>query len=101
VKGALRNFFLQIPNRINPITSETDSSGDCLPVKAGDAVAFVFNVSPAVYITERNQSAGASATQTSSNPLGTANMAGVDAALNASLLTSGTRKIVYIIEVSA
>jgi len=101
VKGALRNFFLQIPNRTGPIASETDSSGDRLPVKAGDAVAFVFNVSPAVYITERNQSAGAAATQTSSNPLGTATMGPDNAALNGTQLTSGTRKIVYIIEVSA
>ena len=102
VKGALRNFFLQIPNRSGGagVDSETDNSGNCLPVKAGDAVAFVFNVSPAVYITERNQTAGAGPVIGSSNPLGTANMAGVDTALNASLLTSGTRKIVYIIEVS-
>lgn len=101
VKGPLRNFFLQIPNRTGPIASETDTSGDRLPVKEGDAVAFVFNVAPVVHITERNQTAGAAAVNASSNPLGTANMAGVDTAMNASLLTSGTRKIVYIIEVVA
>ena len=101
VKGALRNFFLQIPNRPAVVGAETDWSGNRLPVKEGDAVAFVFTVLPLVYITERNQAAGASATQTSSNPLGTANMAGVDTAMNASLLSSGTRKIVYIIEVTA
>lgn len=101
VKGALRNFFLQIPNRTGPIASETATSGDRLPVKAGDAVAFVFNVSPAVYITERNQTAGAAGSTLVSNPLGTATMGPDNAALNGTALTSGTRKIVYIIEVSA
>jgi hypothetical protein len=99
-KGPLRNFFLQIPNRTS-VLGETDASGDRLPVKEGDAVAFVFNVSPAVAITERQQTSGAAATNASSNPLGTANMGGVDTQLNASQLTSGTRKIVYIVEVSA
>jgi hypothetical protein len=102
VKGALRNFFLQIPNRTS-VLAEIDWSGNRLPVNEGDAVAFVFDVAPTVYITERNQTSGAlqGTTVGSSNPLGTAVMGGADTVLNASVLTSGTRKIVYIIEVTA
>lgn len=95
----LRNLLLQFPNRTD-VLGETDASGSSLPVMAGDALAFVFNVTPSVLIAEADQSEGAlaDATNTASNPLGpTANMT-LD---NATALSTGTRKIVFVIDVTA
>lgn len=95
----LRNLLLQFPNRTDVI-GLTDASGARLPVKAGDAVAFVFSVSPAVYITEVNQAGDAPGANTTGNEasaaLNTANMAtdGV------TILSTGTRKIVFTVDVT-
>jgi hypothetical protein len=94
----LRNLLLQFPNRTDVVGS-TDASGN-LPVKAGDAVAFVFNVSPEVTVEQRNQlgpDAGAGTTNNeAANDLGpTTNMT----LNNTTFLTTGTRKIVFIAKV--
>lgn len=95
--NALRNLFLQIPNRTT-ILSLTDSSGDRLPVMEGDAIAFIFTTQPEVKIEQRDESSNNfGTTGAGANPLGTANMV-VD---NATSLTTSVRKIAYIIDVVA
>jgi hypothetical protein len=100
--AALRNLFLQIPNRLSEV-GETDVSGSRLPVKEGDAIAFVFNVTPSVAITQatENGDAQGSAAGNAAEPLGTANMGGADTAMSASILNTGTRKIAFVVDVTA
>lgn len=94
--GPLRNLLLQFPNRTT-VYGETDVSGN-LPVAAGDAVSFVFTVSPEVTISEVNQSEASGNTNPAvSNPLDTANMI-LD---NSTFLSTGTRKIVFTVDVTA
>lgn len=96
---ALRNLFLQIPNRTSEV-GETDASGSRLPVKEGDQVVFVFSVSPSVTITQVTENADAANNAVSETPgapedLSTANMPmGMQ-------LTTGTRKIAFVVEVTA
>jgi hypothetical protein len=98
VDAALRNLFLQIPNRTSEV-GLTDASGSRLPVAAGDAIAFVFSVAPAVTISQATESADASSPAgASANALGpTTNMT-----LNGStILTTDDRKIAFVVEVTA
>jgi hypothetical protein len=50
-EAILHNLLQQFPNRTD-VVGLTDSSGQRLPVKAGDKVAFVFDVNPQVSITQ-------------------------------------------------
>lgn len=52
--AALRNLFLQFPNRTSAVAL-ADASGSRLPVAAGDKVAFVFNINTSINIQETNQ----------------------------------------------
>jgi hypothetical protein len=99
--AALRNLFLQIPNRVTEV-NETDVSGQRLPVAVGDAIAFVFNVTPSVAITQAIESGDAqgSAAGNSAEPLGTANMGGDNTVMSASILNTGTRKIAFVVTVA-
>jgi hypothetical protein len=94
--GPLRNLFLQFPNRTT-VYAETDVSGN-LPVEAGDAVSFVFNVSPSVKIAEVNQSetSGAGESNAVSNALGTTDMV----LNNSTNLSTAPRKIVFTVDVT-
>jgi len=104
VTAALRNLFLQIPNRLSEV-GETDASGSRLPVKEGDAIAFVFNVTPSVTITQASESADNTAygsnAGAAAEPLGTAVMPPDNALLNGAVLSTATRKIAFVVEVTA
>ena len=99
----MRNLFLQIPNR-NSEVAYTDASGSRLPVKEGDAVAFVFGTAPAVTITQRRQDAeGVNAADSNGgvtepalslpNPLYTAT--------EVVSMNAGYRRIAFVIDVTA
>jgi len=102
----LRNLFLQIPNRLSEL-AETDASGSRLPVKEGDAIAFVFSVAPAVTISQASEIADnnnlvGSGLGTNAEPLGTVTMGGAaDVTLNSHILTTNTRKIAFVVNVTA
>lgn len=100
VTSVLRNLFLQIPNRTSEI-AETDASGSRLPVAVGDALAFVFNVQPSVTISQTTESADSGnnangAVSASAEDLATGNMA-----LGGTALSTGVRKIAFVIDVVA
>jgi hypothetical protein len=107
VSGPLRNLFLQFPNRSSEV-GLTDASGSRLPVAEGDAVAFVFNVSPSVNLIQRGEttdadssggSMGANGQNTTPPDLSTSNMPmSHDGAFT---LVTGTRKIAFVVEVTA
>jgi hypothetical protein len=99
--AALRNLFLQIPNRLSEV-GETDVSGQRLPVATGDAIAFVFNVTPSVAITQTTESGDAQGSAAGNNAelLGTTVMPPNNGAMNASILNTGTRKIAFVVTVS-
>jgi hypothetical protein len=100
--AALRNLFLQIPNRLTEV-AESDVSGGRLPVATGDAIAFVFSVTPSVSITQTTESGDAqgSAAGNAAEPLGTVKMGGSDTAvMSASILNTDPRKIAFVVTVS-
>lgn len=94
--GPLRNLFLQLPNRTSEV-GEMDVSGSRLPVATGDAIAFVFSVTPSVTISQTTESANADGTASgaAAPALGTATMG-----MNAVLSTSA-RKIAFVVDVTA
>lgn len=106
VSAALRNLILQFPNRPAEFEGETTDTYSKLPVIAGDELTFVFNVSPVVTITQTSESANMiaaanNATGAGAEPLGTTDMPGNDAALSGLALTTGTRKVAFIVQVTA
>jgi hypothetical protein len=97
--AALRNLFLQIPNRTSGGVAVTDESGSRLPVQAGDEIAFIFNVAPSVTITQVAETADAAAPAAgaAANDLTETSMP-VD---GIAILTTETRKIAFIVQVVA
>lgn len=93
--AALRNLLLQFPNRTDVI-GLTDASGARLPVMAGDSIAFVFNVSPKVSIQEQDQSGDA---PTANNATTTGAEASSALSVATAELSTGTRKIAFIVNV--
>lgn len=101
--AALRNLLMQLPNR-NTEASYTAEQGDRLPVKEGDAVAFIFNVSPVVTITQSNVDAPAPLSSGTGIASGSANdlsEPGMQFSSNVATLATGTRKIAFVIDVTA
>lgn len=99
-RAALRNLILQIPNRTSGGVALTDETGTRLPVQAGDEIAFVFTVAPEVTITQVSESADAAgaAAGTAANDLTLANIMPVD---GTAILTTGSRKIAFVVQVIA
>jgi hypothetical protein len=97
--AALRNLFLQIPNRTSGGVAVTDESGTRLPVQAGDEIAFIFTVAPSVTITQVAETADAAGTAAGAaeNDLTEASMP-VD---GIAILVTDPRKIAFIVQVTA
>lgn len=96
---ALRNLFLQLPNRNDQITWV--SAGDSrLPVKEGDAIAFVYTVSPNVKITQLDVNAPAPISGGLANSANDLTVAGMPVS-GSTMITTDTRKIAFVIDVIA
>jgi hypothetical protein len=97
VTSVLRNLFLQLPNRSSEV-GLTDASGSRLPVKEGDAVAFVFTVTPSVTITQVDETADAQGSAAGNAATGI----GVSPTMvMGSTLSTDARKIAFIVDVTA
>ena len=106
VSAALRNMILQFPNRVSEFAGETEGTYNHLPVIVGDELTFVFNVSPVVTITQSPETgnmiaAANNASGAAAEPLGTAVMPPDNGNLNGLALTTGTRKVAFIVKVIA
>ena len=100
--AALRNLFLQIPNRTSGDVALTDESGSRLPVQEGDEIAFIFDVAPSVTITQVAETADAagSAAGATENDLTTSSAPAMPVD-GIAILTTEPRKIVFIVQVIA
>jgi hypothetical protein len=100
----LRNLFFQFPNRDDAV-GVLDASGGRLPVISGDSVGFVFNISPAVEITEvpKNPEVADTTETPTSSALASGTTTATAAGLNigAVSFTTSTRKAAFVIKVTA
>jgi hypothetical protein len=109
-KMALRNLFLQIPNRTDELDL-SDIGGSRLPVMEGDVIAFIFTSDPKVYISQVTKTGNAMGDASGViNPLDTSGGANLDGGNAATLsgafdpthiLTTSQRKIAFVIDVVA